>query len=114
MMKIFNKKKEKIVIETKAVFKWTKGLRLQATEKSAFYVPGAIFQKGIAFGEIMELSSNQAEIMAMEEQPKDDRYPDIAVILEKNVTMKLNKNCEVILLPIKGEMKKFKEFIVAD
>lgn len=113
-MKIFNNRKEKIIIETNAVFKWTKGLCLQAIEESAFYIPGAIFQKGIALGEIMELSSDHTEIRVMEEQPKDDRYPDIAVILKKNMTMKLNKNCEVILLPIKGEMKQFKEFIIRD
>jgi hypothetical protein len=62
----------------------------------------------------MEISSDETEIMAMEEQPQDGRYPDITVILEKNVTMKLNRNCEVILLPIKGEMRKFKEFIIAN
>ena len=50
----------------------------------------------------------------MEEKPKDDRFPDIAVVLNPGVTMKLNRNCEVILLPLKGESKQNKKFIVKE
>ena len=95
------------------VYRWHKGTCLQATETSSFIIPGAVFENGIPMGETLELSDDEAEIVALEE-PSDDRYPDMAVMLKPNVQMRLNRNCEVIHVHIKSEDKHTKEFVVVN
>lgn len=102
----FFKKKEILTLDSGEIYRWHKGVTLKATEKSAFIIPRAICDNGKTFGEMIELS-DETEIVIMEE-----RKDDLGVILESGDTCKLNRNCEVIHIHIKGEEKHKKKFIV--
>jgi hypothetical protein len=110
-MNLFKRKVETILLDSDEIYRWRKGIILQAIEKSAFIVPGALFEEGRTMNDLMEISDDETEIMPINER-KENTYPDIGVILNAGVTMKLNKNCEVIHIHLKGEEKRKKKFII--
>ena len=103
----------KITIAAGEIFRWRKGLRLQAVEQSSFLIPGALFRKGEKMGEMLELSDDEADIIFLD-KPTKDAFPNIAVILKPGKTMRLNRNCEVKHIHLQGEEKRAKEFIVME
>ena len=100
-----------ISLEVDKIFKWGKGVCLQAVETSLFYIPGGLFKEGVKMQDVIEISDDEADILVVEETKKNT-YPDIIVALKSGETMRLNKNCEVILVQSKSEKKKIKEFVV--
>ncbi len=110
-MNIFKRKTETLLLDSGEVYPWRKGITLQALEKSAFIIPGALFEDGRPINDLMEISDDDSEIMPVTEQ-RENTYPDIGVIINAGVTMKLNKNCEVIHIHLKGEEKRKKKFII--
>ena len=106
-------KLSKITISAGDIFRWRKGLRLQAIERSAFLIPGALFRKGEKIGTTMELSDDEAEIVFLD-KPTGDSFPNMAVILKPGHSMRLNRNCEVRHVHLKGEVKHAKEFVVLE
>ncbi len=110
-MNLFKKKSQIITLDSGETYRWKKGIKLEAVEKSAFIIPGALFIDGTPVGELLEISDKEAEIVAVSE-PKENSYPDIAAVINKGVSMKLNRNCEVIHVHLKGEEKRRKKFYI--
>lgn len=104
---------QKITIAIGEIFRWRKGLCLQAVEQSSFLIPGVLFRKGEKVGEILELSDDEADIVFLD-KPTKDVYPNMAVVLKPGKTMRLNRNCEVKHIHLQGEEKHSKEFIIIE
>jgi hypothetical protein len=113
-MNLFKRKVETILLDSGEIYRWKKDIILQALERSAFIVPGALFEEGRTINDLMEISDDETEIVPITERSelKENTYPDIGVILNAGVTMKLNRNCEVIHIHLKGEEKRKKKFII--
>jgi hypothetical protein len=103
----------KITISADEIFRWRKGTCLRATEQSSFIIPGAIFRKGEKIGDILELSDDDTDVVLLD-KPKQDTFPNMAVILKPGSTMRLNRNCEVKHIHLEGEEKHAKQFIVIE
>ena len=93
------------------IYPWRQGTTLKATEKSAFIIPGALFEHGRPISDFIDVSDDNAEIMPVTEQ-KCGTYPDIAIIINSGVALTLKKNCEVIHIHLKGEDKHKKKFMI--
>jgi len=102
-----------ITIQPGEIYRWKSGLCLKALQNSSFVIPGALFRKGESLGSVLELSDDETEIVMLEEESRH-RYPDMAVILKPGTSMRLNRNCEVWHIHIRGEIKQPKNFVIVE
>jgi len=96
-------------------FLWKTGLCLKATEASVFYIPGAIFPNNVKIGQILQSSDTNLGIEFIS-RPKvgDSTMPDFRVFLKKGVTLKINRNTEVIFTKDDNPGEKNRVFIIEE